>query len=585
MSGPDQLGTPPPVTVNASFFCAGRTRFDRPCTNRVRAAGAFCGRCQGSRLAPTANTSDDGTPATRTPPSGAPAPAPVRRLSRRPAGAGGNVNEWTVANELVARLTPLAGDDAELLALVEVGARLAENSRAQNTKASYRQHWRTFESFGDAYGLATDLPVDPAVIAYFVAFLAAAGRVDRQTGDRAGDPLSTGYTRQAIAAIGHRHRINGHPDATEDPIVRGLLEGYAKQHGTDVHGKDPIRGPQVALIAEALSQPHPTSARDLAICLLATRPDLDIAANTLVSIDGEHVQFPEHLSDPMTLLLKQRGTTALSAVDVWPEANSTICPVGAMRALGPHRSGPVFRSSPTKRLTRNGLLWALDHAVARAGLHPRNVSNGLPKLRNEERAQISAILGRGPTGDLRDRALITNLYWGCFRASELVERDWNHARFVDQGIEWKIPKDKTNQEGHDPRITGIPRHPDPWLCPVLALEEWRSTLEGLLRRPVRGSDPIFPTLDRRTRLTIKMSVQAANAAVQLAAARIGLDGDFGSHSLRTGFTTDALNAGSTREHVQHHGGWKNAKSLDSYIRKSATWADTNPALVLLPGPH
>lgn len=125
--------------------------------------------------------------------------------------------------------------------------------------------------------------------------------------------------------------------------------------------------------------------------------------------------------------------------------------------------------------------------------------------------------------------------------------------------------------------------PHPWLCPVLALEEWRATLEGLLGRPIRGNDPIFPTLDRRTRLTSKMSVQAANVAVQLAAARIGLDGDFGSHSLRAGFTTDALDAGSTRENVQHHGGWKNVKSLDSCVRKSPTWAHTNPALVLVQG--
>jgi integrase len=78
-----------------------------------------------------------------------------------------------------------------------------------------------------------------------------------------------------------------------------------------------------------------------------------------------------------------------------------------------------------------------------------------------------------------------------------------------------------------------------------------------------------------------MSVDAANDAVKRAARRIGLTGDFGSHSLRTGFTTDAIDAGVPREHVQHHGGWKNAKSLDNYIRKSSTWGDTNPALRLV----
>lgn len=103
----------------------------------------------------------------------------------------------------------------------------------------------------------------------------------------------------------------------------------------------------------------------------------------------------------------------------------------------------------------------------------------------------------------------------------------------------------------------------------------------LLGRPVRAGDSVFPTLDRRTRLTTRMSVQAANQAVQLAVERIGLKGDFGSHSLRAGFTTDALDAGATREQVQHHGGWKNIRSLDSYVRRPSTWADTNPALNLV----
>lgn len=569
MSEHDQVTTTRPAAPPPELFgCAGLTRFNKPCANRVRVEGGFCGRCHGSRLAPTPAPTGRADP---------PDPPDAEAARRPSAGA----NDWTIANELIARLTPVAGGDAELLALVEVGARLAENSRASNTKASYQQHWHTFTTFGETHGLSTELPAEPEVIGYFVAYLASAGRTDRRTGGRTGEPLSHGYISQALGAIGHRHTINGHPNPTDDPIVRGILEGYAKLHGTDVDGKDPIHGHHVAQIAETLNQPQPTSARDLAICLLATHPDHLLGASTIVGLDGTHVQLSDNPNDPMVLLVGRRGTRALTPIEIPPETDSSICPVGAMRALGPEPFGPVFRSAPDQRLSRNGLIWILHNAIDQTDIHPAAPTGGLPRLSAADRSRLSTQLTAGPAIDIRDRALITNLYWGCFRASELIERTWNQARFVDQGIEWKIPKTKTDQHGAQPRTTGVPRHPDPWLCPALALQEWRTTLERLLGRRLTPTDPIFPTLDRRTRLTIPMSVDAANDAVKRATGRIGLTGDFGSHSLRTGFTTDAIDAGAPREHVQHHGGWKNAKSLDNYIRKSSTWGDTNPALHLV----
>lgn len=492
-----------------------------------------------------------------------------------PAPASPALNDWTIANELIERLSPFADGDAELLSLIEVGARLAENSRAENTKASYRQHYRTFETFGATYGLDTTPPVDPAVIAYFDAYLEHAGRLDRATGERTGEALSHGYVRQAISAIGHRHTINGFDNPTDDPIVRGLLDGHAKQHGTDQDGKDPIRSADLAQIIAALSQPHPTAARDLAICLLATHPDLLLTAGAIARLDGEHLQIPARPDEAMTILVSRRGTRALTPIEIAPENDGAICAVGALRALDPAPFGPVFRSSPATRMTRNGIHWIIVAGLDRAGL------SDVASLSLDDRRRISGSFPGGRPEDIRDRALIANLYWGCFRASELTQRDWRHLKIVDEGIEWTIPKDKTNQEGKQRRVTGVPRHNDPFLCPVLAIDEWRTHLETLLGRPVQSTDPVFPTLDRRTRLTAHLSVQATSHAVQQAAQRAGLDGDYGSHSLRSGFTTDALDAGATRDQLKHHGGWRNSRSLDPYIRKSATWARTNPAIQMV----
>ncbi|MDQ6797287.1 MAG: tyrosine-type recombinase/integrase, partial [Actinomycetota bacterium] len=264
---------------------------------------------------------------------------------------------------------------------------------------------------------------------------------------------------------------------------------------------------------------------------------------------------------------------------IQPESDSAVCPVGAMRALKPDPFGPVFRSAPDRRLSRQGLVWIVTNGVEAAGIDPTSITGGLPRLNGGERRELSSHLTRGPAADVRDRALITNLYWGCFRASELVERTWRQARFVEQGIEWRIPRAKTDQDGAGVTI-GVPRHANPWLCPVLALDEWKSTLQTLVGRPIGPNDPIFPTLDRRSRLTGPMRRDAANDAVKRAAARAGLTGDFGSHSLRSGFTTDAIDAGAKREHVQHHGRWKNTRSLDPYYRKTNTWGETNPAVHL-----
>jgi integrase len=563
------LQRPHPADLEAGgvVLCAGLNRFGKPCTNRVGKPGDLCGRCATSRSAPPATDQPD------------------RDQSARPSTStlldelGTVGNEWTVANELVTRLTPIAGGDTDLLNLIDIGARLAAHSRAPNTQAAYTQHWRTFRAFCDRYGLSSDLPVAPEIVSYFIAYLANAGRTERSTGERSGEPLSHGYLRQALGAIGHRHNINGLPSPTVEPIVRGLLEGYAKLHGTDVDAKTPLRADDLRRVAETLNQPHPSSARDLAICLLATHPDLNVGASALAGLDGAQVQLPERFIDPMTLLVGRQGSRSLHPVEVPPEADSSICPVGATRALAPDSFGPVFRSTPDRRLTRQGISRLVERAIAATGLTPTGTIAGFPKLDAAGRTRLVAHLAQPAAVDVRDRAIITNLYWGCFRGSELAAMRWRHIAVIDKGIEWRVPKAKTDQHGEG-KTVGVPRHPNPWLCPVLALGEWRTTFETLLGRPVTAGDPVFPTLDRRTRLTDPMHRDAINDIVRRAAKRAGLVGDYGSHSPRAGFTTDCIDAGIPREHVQHHGRWRNIRSLDPYYRKTSTWGTTNPATQL-----
>ncbi|MGH9153899.1 MAG: tyrosine-type recombinase/integrase [Acidimicrobiales bacterium] len=236
----------------------------------------------------------------------------------------------------------------------------------------------------------------------------------------------------------------------------------------------------------------------------------------------------------------------------------------------------MFRSAPDRRVTRQGITRLVERALGATGLTPIATVAGFPKLDAAGRARLAGHIAQPAAVDVRDRAIITNLYWGCFRGSELAAMRWRHAVVIDQGIEWRVPRAKNDQHGEG-KTVGVPRRPNPWLCPVLALGDWRSAYETLLGRPVTANDPVFPTLDRRTRLTDPIHRDAINDIIRRAATRAGLVGDYGSHSPRAGFTTDCIDAGIPREHVQHHGRWTNIRSLDPYYRKTSTWGRTNPA--------
>lgn len=541
------------------FFCSGTNRFARPCTNRVDTDGGRCGRCAGPATYPT------------------PAPAPPVE----PPAAPGH-DEWTVAPQLRDRLAPLAAGNPQLERLVEVCVRLAHNSRADGSKVVYDQHWRTFIAFCEAVGLSPELPVPPETAACFLAYLADAGRVDRTTGERTGtgDPLRHGYLRQAIAAIGYRHELNGLPAPLSDPLVQAVLRGYGRIHGTDVRGKDPIRLDGLTRIATTLTRPAANATRDRALALLLTHPDLALNAGQLARLDGEHTLHPDNSHDPVVLLVHPGGRSlGLEPVEI-PHDNHTptACPARAVTALAPDRFGPIFRSAPAQRLTRQGILKIVRAAIADAGLNHRLTgTGGIPKLADAaDRARLAAHVAGPAPADTRDLALILNLYWGAFRGSELVAMRWNDCRTVDQGVEWIVRRAKNDQLGRSETV-GAARNPNPLLCPATALTDWHTTLHGLLGHQPRGDDPVFVPLDRPVHSPAPLTRDGASQIVKRAARTAGLVGDHASHSLRAGFVSDALDAGATREQVQHHGRWAAVKSIDPYYRKTNTWGRNNPS--------
>lgn len=88
-----------------------------------------------------------------------------------------------------------------------------------------------------------------------------------------------------------------------------------------------------------------------------------------------------------------------------------------------------------------------------------------------------------PSGLLgaRDRALIGLGFSGAFRRSELVALDVGDLSFVRRGLEVRVRRSKTDQEGHG-FIKNIARGNDPTTCTVRAVRDWLE-LAGIVDGP------------------------------------------------------------------------------------------------------
>lgn len=547
------------------YFCAGLNRFGRPCSARVGIDGDRCGRCRGTAGLPRYDT----LPA---------APAP-QAITSRPVGSA--PDDWTVAAQLQARLTALSAGNPQLERLAQVCVQLASHSRAQGSKAVYEQHRRTFVLFCQTVDLPADMPVPAETLACFLAYLAEFGRVDRSTGERdgTGAPLRHGYLRQAVAAVGYRHDLLGLPSPVDDPVVRGVLRGYGRLHGTDVRGKDPIRLEALTRIAAALTVPPVSGRRDRPLVLLATHPGLALNAGQLARLDAEHLLLGATPDQPAALFVHPGGRSLrLEPVELAPDLDvPAACLVRALADLRPDRFGPLFRSAAGARLSRQGVLKIVRGAVESAGLSAVAVHDGLLRLPHaEQRAQLADHVSQPAPHVTRDLALLLNLYWGAFRGSELVAMTWADTREVEQGVEWRVRSSKTDQLRRG-EVVGAARNPNPMLCPAASLAKWRHTLTEVLGRPPSQDDPVFVPLDTDLDALAPLTRDGAAQAVKRAARAAGLTGDYASHSLRSGFVTDALDAGATREQVQRHGRWTNVSSIDPYYRKTQIWGTANPS--------
>ncbi|MBE7245575.1 MAG: tyrosine-type recombinase/integrase [Actinomycetospora chiangmaiensis] len=178
--------------------------------------------------------------------------------------------------------------------------------------------------------------------------------------------------------------------------------------------------------------------------------------------------------------------------------------------------------------------------------------------------------------DARDLALILIGYAAALRRSDLARLDLADLSVDEHGLSVRVRRSKTDQEAEG-AVVGIAADDD-GACPAAeAWELWRAHLartgvtRGAAWRPIHRS--------RQDVLTIRaarLSGRSINEIIVRRAAQVGLDGNFGSHSLRRGLATEAIANGVPEHAVMRHGRWRSATTMRGYVDDAERFAATNP---------
>ena len=195
----------------------------------------------------------------------------------------------------------------------------------------------------------------------------------------------------------------------------------------------------------------------------------------------------------------------------------------------------------------------------RLGTAPRKKA---PVTRDELKKMIAQL----PSDliSVRDKALLLVGWAGAFRRSELVALDMADVRITDK-IAITVRRSKTDQEGKG-LVKIIPMLDDAQICPTRALKAW-------LAQSQIQSGPLFRGVDRHGHVHGRLSDKSVALIVKKSARRAGLSAfDFAGHSLRSGFITEAANAGVESRDIMAQTGHKSEVVMRGYIQDAGLGA-------------
>ena len=261
----------------------------------------------------------------------------------------------------------------------------------------------------------------------------------------------------------------------------------------------------------------------------------------------------------------------LAALPAQPETVALYISTLARPANGgrPRKASTITRrlTAITARHKEQGLdsPAALRHRLVSDALHGiRRTLGTAPTMKKPlTRERIVKVLGtlEGPVAAARDKALLLLGFAGGLRRAELAAMRVEHIHRHRKGITINIPQSKTDQEKKGREVEVLYGVHDR-TCPVLALDNWLQVAgitEGHVLRRVGRHGNVGAALGKDS---IGRIVQRL-----VGRAKLGDPKEYGGHSLRAGFVTEASANGATDREIMKQTGHKSIVMVHRYARE------------------
>ena len=225
--------------------------------------------------------------------------------------------------------------------------KLLKASIADNTKKAYHSRIKIFFKWCEDNDIGNAFPVKPEIIAAYLAYLSS-----RDT------PYST--VALSMTAIKVLHKLQGQPDPTSSNVVKQLLRGYRRQHGTATHKKAAATIDIIKKMIDSLREESQRDERDL---ILSSRDQAIIMLgfcgafrrSELSDLNLEDLTWTKRKDDQDVLIVTvrksktdQEGTGQVKVI--YPSEDKRYCPLRLLRKwinLSGITEGPLFR--PVRR--------------------------------------------------------------------------------------------------------------------------------------------------------------------------------------------------------------------------------------------
>jgi integrase len=167
----------------------------------------------------------------------------------------------------------------------------------------------------------------------------------------------------------------------------------------------------------------------------------------------------------------------------------------------------------------------------------------------------------------RYRALLLLGFSGTFRRSELAALKVEDVTEAAQGLDLRIRRSKTDQEGLGQSVS-IPKASNPWCCPLQALREWQEQAgisEGPLFRRLGKGGRVFEQAISPHSIAQMVKRYAASGRLQAE--------EISAHSLRAGWITSAAEKGASVFKLREVSRHKSLEVLADYVRRADRFKD------------